>query len=206
VGAAEVAARVRAYVVPNRTDPTQVVLRRCVAKLVDALLVAAILLVVVFVAGDVRRSTHGCPDPIPKGRSCLGYNNQAFIVDNRVFFWFFGTLVVLLLLVFPVTSGITGATPGKLLMRIRVVRHDGSKPGWKRGLVRAAAWGVDALALILPLGLWIASFTPRHRRIGDYLAGTYVVRGHAVGRPVPRRAASSPPPQPEGTASPALGV
>jgi uncharacterized RDD family membrane protein YckC len=206
VGAAEVAARVRAQLTPDRSDPTQVVLRRCAAKLLDALLIAAILLLVIFIAGDVRRSSHGCPHPIPKGRSCLGYNDQAFIVNNRVFLWFFGSLIVLMVLVFVVIPRITGASPGKSVMKIRVVRPDGSRPNWKHGLVRAVCWGVDAFALILPVALWVAWLTPRHRRIGDYLAGTYVVRLEDVGRPVPRRLPIGARAQTEETASPVRGV
>lgn len=205
MGVAEVTARARAYLEPDRSDPTQVVLRRCLAKLVDALLVVGILLVVIFVTGDVKRSTDGCPDPVPKGRSCLGWGHQAFVVNNRVVFWFFGSLIVLLVLVFPVTQGITGATPGKSLLRLRVVRADGSKPGWRRGLVRAVSWGVDAIALFLPVALWVAIFTPRHRRVGDYLAGTYVVRRGAAGHPVPPHHSRAIEAQP-GDAPSAVGV
>jgi len=178
--------RLRVWLTPDRRDPTQVVLRRIVAYVVDAGLVAGILLLVVYVTGDVRRSSHGCPDPIPKGRSCLGYGDQALIVNDRVFIWFSITLVVLFVLVFVVTQGITGASPGKSALAIRVVRADGSKPGWKRSLLRAVCWGVDGLTLLLPIGLWLAMLTSRHRRVGDYLARTYVVRREAAGRPVAR--------------------
>jgi uncharacterized RDD family membrane protein YckC len=189
-------ARVRAWLTPDRSDPTQVVLRRAVAYLLDALLIALILVVVIWITGDVQRSSHGCPDPIPKGRSCLGQGDQALIVNNDVFFWFFLSLVVLFVLVFAVIPGITGASPGKSLLKLRVVRPDGTKPGWKRGLVRSACWGVDALALVLPVGLWLAMLTPRHRRLGDYVARTYVVRQDAAGRPVPLRRSPTrrPPP------------
>ena len=179
--------RLREWLTPDRHDPTQVVLRRIVAYVVDALLIAGILLVVIWVTGDVKRSPNGCPDPIPQGKSCLGYGDQAFIVNNRAFVWFLVSLVTLFILVFVVTQGITGASPGKSVLGIQVVRADGSKPGWKRSLLRAVCWGVDGLLLVLPTGLWLAMFTPRHRRVGDYAAQTYVVRRGAAGRPVPRQ-------------------
>ena len=189
VGARRAAGRAREWLVPNRRDPTQVVLRRTVAYLVDALLIAAILLVTIWVTGDVKRSSQGCPDPIPKNHSCLDYNHQALVVNNRVFVWFTLLVIVLFTLFFGLLPGITGASPGKSLLGIRVVRADGTKPGWKRGLLRSVCWGLDGLMLVLPTAMWLAALTPRHRRLGDYAAQTYVVRRDAAGRPVSTRRA-----------------
>ena len=189
VGARRAAGRAREWLVPNRRDPTQVVLRRTVAYLVDALLIAAILLVTIWVTGDVKRSSQGCPDPIPKNHSCLDYNHQALVVNNRVFVWFTLLVIVLFTLFFGLIPGITGASPGKSLFGIRVVRADGTKPGWKRGLLRSVCWGLDGLMLVLPTAVWLAALTPRHRRLGDYAAQTYVVRRDAAGRPVSTRRA-----------------
>jgi uncharacterized RDD family membrane protein YckC len=177
--------RVRDWLVPDRRDPTQVVVRRTVAYLVDALLIAGILLFVIWVTGDVKRSSTGCPDPIPKNHSCIDYSHQALIVNNRVFVWFTLLLIVLFAVFFGLIPGITGASPGKSLLRIRVVRADGTKPGWKRGLLRSVCWGLDGLMLLLPTAMWLAALTPRHRRLGDYVASTYVVRRDAAGRPIP---------------------
>ena len=69
---------------------------------------------------------------------------------------------------------IGGATPGKALMGLRVVRADGSPPGAARALARTAAW----LFLSTPLanfGFWMALFNPRTRALHDFIAGTYVV-------------------------------
>ena len=187
VGARRAAGRAREWLVPNRRDPTQVVLRRTVAYLVDALLIAAILLVTIWVTGDVKRSSQGCPDPVPKNHSCIDYNHQALVVNNRVFVWFTLLVIVLFTLFFGLIPGITGASPGKSLLGIRVVRADGTKPGWKRGLLRSVCWGLDGLMLVLPTAMWLAALTPRHRRLGDYAAQTYVVRRDAAGRPVSTR-------------------
>ena len=61
-----------------------------------------------------------------------------------------------------------------------MVRPDGSPAGPLRSLVRAVAWVVDGIALLLPIALWSAWFTPGHRRVGDWLAGTFVVRRTAA--------------------------
>ena len=92
------------------------------------------------------------------------------------FLVFSGVLVVLYLFVFVVAQGVTGASSGKALLGIRVVRPDGSAAGTLRSLVRAIAWLVDGIALLVPVALWSAWFSPGHRRAGDWLAGTYVVR------------------------------
>jgi uncharacterized RDD family membrane protein YckC len=84
--------------------------------------------------------------------------------------------VLLYLLVFVIVQGRTGASPGKALLGIRVVRPDGTKSGVLRSLVRALCWVIDGLSILLPIALWTAWFTPGHRRVGDLAAGTFVVR------------------------------
>jgi|GEM_PF-412450 len=68
------------------------------------------------------------------------------------------------------------ATLGKYLFRIRVVRNSDEKPqplGFKKALVR----GIGYLFSIpfFSLGFLIALFTPRHRALHDYMAGSMVV-------------------------------
>jgi uncharacterized RDD family membrane protein YckC len=157
-------------------DPTRVVTRRCVALLVDALLLALIPTVTALVVGhaDLRKGV--CPDPLPAGRDCIGFKQQVMLIDKSAFFLFVGLLVLLYLVVFVTVQGLTGASPGKALLGIRVVRADGTTPGWARSLARVIAWLVDGLVLLLPVALWSAWFTPGHRRVGDWIADTYVVR------------------------------
>jgi uncharacterized RDD family membrane protein YckC len=164
-------------------DPTQVVTRRCIAVVIDALLLALIPAITVAVVGhaDLRRGD--CPDPIPAGRDCLSFKNEVMLVDKDAFLLFFGLLVVLYLVVFVAVQGITGASPGKALLGIRVIRSDGATPGFGRSMLRMVAWVVDGLVLVVPVALWSAWFTPGHRRVGDWIAGTYVVRQR--GRPAP---------------------
>jgi uncharacterized RDD family membrane protein YckC len=161
------------------TDPTRVVWRRCGAYAAELLLIAVVLFVTLLVAGDVHRSKAGCPQQLPSGRECVQYRSVGYIMRDRAFVWFGVALVVLAVLVFVVPQAVWGSSPGKALFGIRVARRDGSPPGLVRSCVRLASWAVDGLAIGLPIALWLVIFTPRHRRVGDYLAGTYVIRRSA---------------------------
>ncbi len=161
-------------------DPTRVITRRCLALTVDAFLLAIVPFLTITIVGRATLRRGDCPSPLPRGRNCLALNGQALLVNQGAFLVFFGVLVLLYLVLFVVVQGITGATPGKALLGIRVVRPVGSPAGPLRSLVRAAAWVVDGIALLLLIALWSAWFTPGHRRVGDWLAGTFVVRRSAA--------------------------
>jgi uncharacterized RDD family membrane protein YckC len=156
-------------------DPTRVISRRAVAFLVDALLIAVLPVLTVVVIGH-SRSVHACPERVAPGYSCFVWKDTGAVIENRSLMWFLGVLVLLYVLVFVVVQGRTGASPGKSLLGIRVVDHRGGRPGFVRSAVRALAWVVDALTLLVPVALWSAWFSPGHRRVGDFLAGTFVVR------------------------------
>ena len=165
-------------------DPTSVVWRRCFAAGTEVVLTILVLVATIFVAGDVRSLKHGCPDPIPSGHACFHYRSTTYLMRESVFAWFALTLTVLVVVVFVLPHLRFGCSLGKAIFRIRVVSPDGSPPGFGRSLIRTAAWVVDGFAVGLPVGLWLAMFTTGHRRAGDFLARTSVVRQSAVGRPV----------------------
>jgi uncharacterized RDD family membrane protein YckC len=167
---------------PDQIDDTRVVLRRCVAWFLDLASLALVLVVVVWVTGDVKKVPN-C-DTIPSGRACFAYGDNALLVNSRSIVWFFLSLLLMIALVLVLPQAIAGATAGKTIMGIRVVRHDGSPPGGLRSTVRVIAWAVDGLVLLLPVALWAVIATPGHRRVGDFAAGTFVVRRGAMGRPV----------------------
>lgn len=70
---------------------------------------------------------------------------------------------------------LSGRTPGKLAMALRVVRDDGGPARLQdyvlRNLLRSADW----LPVGFGLGLLVMLIDPRMRRIGDLVAGTIVV-------------------------------
>ena len=168
------------------SDPTQVVIRRCLAYAADLALVALVLVAVLVVAGDVTKAPDGCPSPVPPKHFCIAYRSTGYVVRSSALGWCALTAVILVVLVFLVPEAIAGASPGRTLLGVRVVRSNGRPPGLLRSTIRAFAWIVDGITLLLPVGLWLIVLTPQHRRVGDYAAGTYVVRRSALGRPVPR--------------------
>ena len=66
-----------------------------------------------------------------------------------------------------------GATPGKMLLRLKVVGRDGRQPSPRRAAARAAL-SVLSVAL-LGLGCLLALFSRSGRALHDFLCGTYVV-------------------------------
>ena len=77
-----------------------------------------------------------------------------------------------------------GQTPGKRLFRLRVIREDGRPIRFWEAMVRnLLRTALDAMPVVgvpfLPLysiGIVVVFTSPRSKRIGDYVAGTVVVR------------------------------
>lgn len=72
-----------------------------------------------------------------------------------------------------------GRSLGKLAMGLRVVRQDGGAIRFRHALVRAlGGFFVDFWALGLGgvIALFVSMFSPQGKRVGDYLAGTIVIR------------------------------
>jgi uncharacterized RDD family membrane protein YckC len=176
-------------------DPTAVSVRRVIATLLDAALVvvpAIMLLTASFEYLETdslgRDPQQFCDDYMDDvGDVCLDLDD----VDGRVYFseviepassivlWGGGFALLVLL------QGLTGWTPGKLLTGIRTVREDGRRPGLVKAFLRWVMWVVDGFPYIVPLlGGILALTTQGHRRVGDMVAKTYVVRARAAGAPI----------------------
>jgi uncharacterized RDD family membrane protein YckC len=69
-----------------------------------------------------------------------------------------------------------GQTPGKRAMRIRVVRADGSPVGVYESAVRNLLRAVDFLPVLYATGCITMLMSQQHRRLGDMVAGTLLVR------------------------------
>lgn len=70
-----------------------------------------------------------------------------------------------------------GQTPGKRLMGLRVVRQDGLPIGFREAAMRNLVRAADMLPPpTYALGALVLNFDPQHRRLGDMMAGTLVVR------------------------------
>ncbi len=195
---------------PVQTDPTAVFGRRCVAALLDAALVLIPVIMLIsssfeyLEGGDIRVGG----EPATGEEFCDAFLDQqggfclnAEDVDERVYFsdestnssgaLYWGLTVALLVIL----QGLTGWTPGKLLLGIRCVREDGRACGVLKALVRWLLWIVDGFPYFLPLvGFIVGLTTVGHRRVGDMAAKTFVVRRAAMGSPIVVPGLTAPPP------------
>jgi uncharacterized RDD family membrane protein YckC len=68
-----------------------------------------------------------------------------------------------------------GQTPGKKIMRLRVINANGTPVSWIASIVRNLMRTVDMLPFCYAFGLMACLVDPRSRRLGDLVAGTLVV-------------------------------
>lgn len=108
-----------------------------------------------------------------------GYGLGVVMLGLFVLQWLYGALFETLM---------SGRTPGKAAMSLRVVRADGSPGKFPDFLLRNLLRGVDSLpAVIVPtfgIGVLVMAIDPRLRRLGDLVAGTVVVsedKAHMLG-------------------------
>lgn len=76
---------------------------------------------------------------------------------------------------FVVFTGYNGQTPGKIALKLRVVRTDGSPVGYGRAFVREVP-GKLLSGLLLGIGYLMVAFHPKKQGLHDLLADTYVVK------------------------------
>lgn len=184
------------------TDPTDVMGRRIGAFLIDGAIVFTLTLAVLIpmVLSRMETAPVGTIDCVNESgqgfdqdRTTDGDVNFCFEDGDQVrylpadqedaigglfygIFFGLGALDLLLL------QGLTGASLGKLMVGLRVVRHDGRTAGLGWSALRFVLLFVDSFFCYLP-GLITAFVTKGHRRIGDLAASTLVVRKDAVGTP-----------------------
>jgi uncharacterized RDD family membrane protein YckC len=85
---------------------------------------------------------------------------------------------VLALVVLPTTleTLTRGRSPGKLALGLRTVRDDAGPIGFRQAFTRALVGVVEIWLLFAIPALVCALVSPRGKRLGDFAAGTYVVR------------------------------
>ncbi len=77
-----------------------------------------------------------------------------------------------------------GATPGKRVMRLRVVHRNGTPVGWTGAVIRNLVRAADSLPVGYGVGLVTMMLNRDFQRLGDLAADTVVVHDAAVpGRP-----------------------
>ncbi len=84
-----------------------------------------------------------------------------------------------------VTESLTGTSPGKFLLGLRVVDRDGSRPGSGAVAVRTILRPIDGFPIFYLVGFIAALVSSDDQRLGDMAAKTYVVRSDPASRPNP---------------------
>lgn len=96
-----------------------------------------------------------------------------YVNDTVLLFWIFGS-IFLTLFYFPLMEMFfNGRSIGKMLMGLRVVKRDGSIPGFSAYILRWLLLFVDAG--ITMVGILCVILSPLSQRLGDMAAGTMVI-------------------------------
>ena len=176
-----------AYGMQPQGDPTAVMGRRIVAYIVDSLLLSG-----VFIAAMALTKNHvytSAPSGACQTLRDGGFSGQCAQFGSRVYTWKsggaaagYGISALAGFIDLVLVQGITGASVGKLILSLRVVNGQGAPCGVGRAFVRWLFLLVDGACFIV--GLLVALLTHPHRRVGDLVAGTFVVALADVGRPI----------------------
>jgi len=84
--------------------------------------------------------------------------------------------LIVMFLYMALLEGLAGATVGKWVVGLRVVRTDGGRPGLLRGAWRNVLRLVDGLPAFSILGIVLILRSAERARFGDRVAGTRVIR------------------------------
>lgn len=90
-----------------------------------------------------------------------GYSSTAIVMLSGVVY-------------FTIFVGSCGQTPGKMLLRLKVVRVDGQEMTYGRALLRSLCWILSLL--LFSSGFLMIACTRQKRGLHDMLAGTSVIR------------------------------
>ncbi len=167
---------------PNHAHPsdsTSVLGRRVLAHLIDfVLLVVVIAIAISSRVKIVENVTTNFCSGAEQGQ-CVVIGNQAVTFSNAARAE--ATYVLLgFWTVMGVIEGVWGAFVGKRIMGLRVVGREGGRPGPLRGAIRGALMLVDSALFVGFVGLVLVFVTRPRRRLGDFAAGTLVVRADAA--------------------------
>lgn len=184
-----------------QADPTNVVGRRIGAYLIDTLIMVAIigaLIYPLFMSASVETPSNraSCPSFSDDSEFTSDFELDASICielgdtvryvpvgdEDGFVAQFYGIAIVIPILNLVVLQGLTGASLGKLLLGLRVIRQDGTKAGLGWAALRWLLLIVDGACCAI-IGLVLVFTTKGHRRLGDMAASTFVVAKHAVGTP-----------------------
>jgi uncharacterized RDD family membrane protein YckC len=134
--------------------------RRFVALLLDGFILGLISIPFAFFPAAMTTSTTAT------------YSGDAMMGSAFIFAAFFKIVLAAVYSVF--FTGHFGQTPGKMIMKIKVVTYDGAIPGYAVALVRYLVSIVSSAVFLIGY-LW-AFFNKEHQTWHDMVAKTYVVK------------------------------
>lgn len=147
--------------VPSRIEPHHFAgfWVRVVASMIDGLLLGAVQ----FVIGLVLNLAGGATDGFEGGGgfALLTITWLCSVVVSMTYYVFF--------------TGYNGQTPGKMALRIQVVRCDGTPMTYGRAFLREVI-GKFASGIILGIGYLMVAFDRNKQGLHDRIAGTYVIK------------------------------
>lgn len=91
----------------------------------------------------------------------------------NVVIWLFGTVLSISYAVF--FTGYCGQTPGKMALRIKVIRTDGSPVTYARAALREVL-GKFVSGILLGIGYLMVAFDSQKQGLHDKIADTYVIK------------------------------
>ena len=179
-----------------RRDPTSVLGRRVVAYLID-LIVPTVLFVILFASSA---TTVDKSSTLFEGRDicsvlraeesvsmCFESTDKAYTLTGNEAVLVLAAPLLVGLANWVLLQGVAGASVGKMVTGLRVVDANGDDAGIGRNFARWVLLIVDSLCLVL--GLVVAAASTPHRRVGDFVAGTFVVGRLDAGVPIDAAAA-----------------
>jgi uncharacterized RDD family membrane protein YckC len=90
--------------------------------------------------------------------------------------------LAIIVLYFVLFEGVIGATLGKIVLGIKVIRTDGRNPGIAKAFIRNLLRAVDSLPAVNILGVALILASSERARFGDRVAGTRVIIKNQGGR------------------------
>lgn len=142
--------------------------QRSLAAMIDLALVSLLQLGAGQVFGVYQAPDAGLNNASVNGGGIYFYASQT---PTIAFFW----LAVIIIAYFTSFEAAFGATPGKAILRLRVVALDGGHPSFGAILMRNVLRLVDALPIFYLVGGLVAQSTLHEQRVGDIVARTTVI-------------------------------
>ncbi len=133
---------------------------RVVASLVDGVVLLVVQVVLSVLLGIVTAGVSN------------GMNEQGLTALSLVYS-LFGTILSMAYYIF--FTGYCGQTPGKMAVRVKVIRTDGEDIGYGRAFFREVP-GKFVSAIILCIGYLMVAFDAQKQGLHDKIANTYVIK------------------------------